>query len=217
MAPPFPWRLVTVDIDGTLTRTHGWREVAVAFGRLSAFEATNRRFRAHEVDEDRHLAALLDIAAGHTVAEVVAVVARTPKLLGIAEGVHQLRSRGCNVALLTHNPDYVADWYRQTFGFDDRECSTAQPVVDGRIGPAIGVHADKPGGLLRLLRRWEVPPSATVHIGDGDSDAVIFRRVGAGVALNSSDPEVNRVADLAISTDDFRVVVERLGHLAPRG
>ena len=216
MAGGFPWRLVTVDIDGTLTRGHGWKEVAVAFDRLPAFEATNRRFRAREANEDEHLTALLNIATGHSVAEVEAVLARTPKLSGIPEGVARLHELGARVALLTHNPEYVADWYRRTFGFDGYECSKAQAVVDGRIGPAVGVRADKTGWLLRLLARWGVPAAATAHIGDGGSDAEVFALVGGGIALNAGDPDVVRRADLAITTDDFREVVRRLGSLTPR-
>jgi phosphoserine phosphatase len=212
----FPWHLVTVDIDGTLTRTHGWKEIAVAFGRLATFEETNRRFFAHQVGEDVHLADLLDLTTGHTVAEVEAVLERTPKLAGIAEGVSQLHDRGAQVALLTHNPTYVADWYRRTFGFDDAAAVEAQTVDGGRIGPPIDVRADKPGGLRVLLSRDRTPPSRVAHVGDGWSDAEVFALVGGGVALNSPYPEVNRAADLALTTPDFRDVVEGLSHLVPR-
>lgn len=216
MERPFPWRLVTVDIDGTLTLRHGWKEIAVAFGRLPEFERSQRRFFAREIGEDEHLANLLDLATGHTVAEVVAVVARTPKLRGIREGVSQLHDRGALAALLTHNPTYVADWYRRTFGFDDSEGVNAQSVERGRIGPPVGVRADKPGGLRALLSRLELPPDSVVHVGDGLSDAEIFEEVGGGVALNSPLAEVNRAADLALTTEDFRDVVSALAGLTPR-
>jgi len=216
MVPDLPWRLVTIDIDGTLTRKHGWREIAIAFRRLREFDATNRRFFAREIGEDVHLADLLEIATGHTVGEVEAVVERTPKLLGIREGISQLHESGARVALLTHNPTYVADWYRRTFGFDDSEGVAAQTVVGGRVGPPVHVRADKPGGLRALLARQEVPPSAVAHVGDGWSDAEVFRLVGGGVALNSSDPDVNRAADLVLTTTDFRDVVIGLSRLAPR-
>ena len=216
MERPFPWRLVTVDIDGTLTRTHGWRGLAEAFGRLGAFEDTNRRFFAHEIGEDEHLSDLLDIVTGHTVAEVEAVVERTPKLRGIREGVSQLHDRGARVALLTHNPTYVVEWYRQTYGFDDGEGVNAQAVEGGRIGPPVGVRADKPGGLRALLARGPVPPSSVAHVGDGWSDAEVFRLVGGGVALNSPLPEVNRAADLALTTEAFPDVVLALSRLSPR-
>jgi len=207
---------VTVDIDGTLTLRHGWRDIAVAFDRLEAFEDTNRRFFAQEIGEDLHLADLLDLATGHTVAEVTAVVEKTPKLRGIREGVSRLHARGARVALLTHNPDYVVDWYRRTFGFDDAEGVAAQTVTGGRIGPPVDVRANKPGGLRSLLARLGVPALTAVHVGDGRSDAEVFRMVGGGVALNSPFPDVNRAADLALSTENFQEVVDGLLHLHPR-
>ena len=210
------WRLVTVDIDGTLTLVHGWREIAKAFGRLDGFDRTNRRFHAGEIGEDQHLQNLLDLAAGHTIAEVEEVVDRTPKLDGIAEGIRQLHEGGARAALLTHNPTYVADWYRTTFGFDDSEAVDAQPIDDGRIGRSVGVRADKPGGMRTLLARHAVAARAAVHVGDGWSDAEVFRIVGGGVALNSPFDEVNRAADLALSTRDFRELVAGLFRLGPR-
>ena len=216
MAPALPWQLVTVDIDGTLTLVHGWRELALAFGQLPAFESTNRRFAAREIGEDEHLANLLGIATGHSVDEVLEVVRRTPTLSGIAEGISRLHGDGIRVALLTHNPDYVADWYRGTFGFDDAECVVSQKVSGGQIGPTVRVHADKPGGMRRLLLRWSVPARAAVHVGDGLSDAAVFRLVGGGIALNSPNPEVQRLADRALTTQDFRHVVHAVEELNPR-
>jgi len=211
-----PWRLITFDIDGTLTLVHGWREIARAFGRLDGFDATNRQFAARTIGEDRHLTNLLDLAAGHTVEEVGEVVARTPKLAGIAEGVRELHTWGARVALLTHNPTYVADWYRRTFGFDDSAAVAAQPVTDGRIGRAEGAHADKPGGMRALLAQYAIPAPTAVHVGDGLSDAQVFRIVGGGVAVNSPYPEVRKQADLALATQDFGQVVRGLARLTPR-
>ena len=216
MERPFPWRLITFDIDGTLTRRHGWRDLAVAFGCLDAFEETNRRFFAHEIGEDVHLADLLDLATGHTVGEVGRLVEATPKLDGMREGISRLHALGARVALLTHNPLYVVDWYRRTYGFDDGEGVNAQAIVDGRIGPPIGVHADKPAGLRALLERQRVAAATVAAVGDGWSDAVVFRLVGAGIALNSRLAEVNRAADLVLSTVDFADVVAALARLSPR-
>jgi len=212
----FPWRLVTVDIDGTLTLVHGWREIAAAFGRIPAYEDTNRRFFAHEVGEDQHLADLLALATGHTLDEVERVVARTPKLDHIQEGVRELQRFGARVALLTHNPPYVTGFYRRTFGFDDEEGIVGPPTLDGVIGPPSSVRADKLGGLQALLARMRLLPSTVAHVGDGWSDAQVFRRVGGGVALNSLLPEVNRDADLVLRTRDFEEVVVALRQLRPR-
>lgn len=212
-----PWRLVTVDIDGTLTLGHGWRPIAKAFGRLPVFEESNRRFYAREIGEDEHLADLLGIATGHTVAEVEQLVRATPKLRGIREGVVRLKELGARVALLSHNPPYVTSFYREEFGFDDDEGVDAQTVSRGRIGPPVGVRADKIQGLRKLLYRAGTDSGHTVHVGDGWADVPVFRAVGGGVALNASLPDVQAAADLVLETDDFRAVADAIRDLARRG
>jgi phosphoserine phosphatase len=212
----FPFRLVTVDIDGTLTLVHGWHEIAAAFHRLPDYDRTQRRFLSHEIGEEPHLMELLDLATGHTVAEVLAVVARTPTLDHIALGVKELHRRGSRAALLTHNPPYVSEYYRRTFGFDDDEGSPDPPIVNGVIGPPSSARADKLAGLQALIDRAQVPRASVVHVGDGWSDAEVFPHVGGGVALNSPFPEVNRAADLRLKTRDFLEVVSALSRMVPR-
>lgn len=210
------WPLVTVDIDGTLTRVHGWKVIAERLGRSDAFERSQRRFFDREVGEDEHLEEMLRLAEGRTVPEIEAALETTPRIEGIAEGVRWFRGRGTRVALLTHNPPYVCEWYCRRFGFDDYEGTGGGDLVDGRIGAPTGVRADKPSGLGRLVSRAGTTRDRVVHIGDGWADAAVFPLVGRGVALNSTLPEVDRVADLVIRTDDFRVVVREVAALGPR-
>ena len=217
MATTFPWRLITVDIDGTLTRIHGWRAIARAFGREPDFDQSNRRFFAREIGEDEHLVELLALARDRTVPEVERVLAATPKLEGIAVGVSDLHRRGARIGLLTHNPGYIVEYYRRTFGFDEGEGLEVPVDRDQRIGGANEVHADKPEGLRRLLSRTAVRPEEVVHVGDGWSDAEVFRLVGGGVSVNSPLEEVNRAADRVVRTSDFRDVVRALIELRPRG
>ena len=213
---PFPFRMVTVDIDGTLTQGHGWKFLAERTGRLQEYEATTRQFFAHEVDEDRHLRALLDLANGLREGEVDEILSATPKIGGISEAVEALQAGGATVALLSHNPGFVCDWYRRRFGFDDGEGTSGSGFVVGRVHSTGPVRADKLGGLARLLRRHAVDAAAVLHVGDGWADARVFPRVGGGIALNSRLPEVEAAADLALRTDDLRTVVDAAARLTPR-
>jgi phosphoserine phosphatase len=214
--PNVRWPLVTVDIDGTLTRGHGWATIADAFRRRAEFDRTQRRFDAKEIGEDEHLRDMLALAAGRTVREVEEALAATPRLQGIPEGVRTLHDRGRRVALLSHNPRYVGDWYQHRFGFDDFEGVEGQAVVDGVIGPAGPVRADKLAGLRALTARFAISPEDVVHVGDGWADAEVFAQVGAGIALNSRFPEVEAAADLVLRTDDFRRVAAAIDELSPR-
>jgi phosphoserine phosphatase len=212
-----PWRLVTVDIDGTLTVGHGWAEIADAFGRRAEYDRSQGRFFAHEIGEDQHLGNLLALATGRKVAELEAVLARTPVLDGIRAGVAALTREGAYVALLSHNPDYVLDWYRRSFGFVDGEGVPVPVAADGTIAPPGPVHAGKAAGLAALLARSGASYRTTAHIGDGWADAELFPTVGGGVAVNTRLPEVARAADVALTTRDFGDVVRALERLRPRG
>ena len=212
----FPFRLITVDVDGTLTRVHGWRAIAQAFGREPEFDATNRRFFAREISEDEHLRNLLDIAVGHTVSEVERVLEATPVIGGIGETVRELHQRGSRVALLTHNPLYVAHWYQRRFGFDDAEGTDGRWVVDGQIRDGGPVRADKRSGLARLRARWGASPPEVAHVGDGWADAKLFPLVGAGISLNSRLPDVDRAADAAVHAESLTAILPILDHLTPR-
>ncbi len=211
-----PYRLVTVDLDGTLTRVHGWRLLARAFGKEAEYDASNREFFAHRTGEDRHLKNLLDIAVGRSIAEVEQVLAVTPLVDGIPETLEALQDRGIRVALLTHNPTYVCDWYVRNFGFDAAEGTDGTRLEHDRIvdsGPAL---ADKRSGLLRLEQKWGIAPSAVAHVGDGWADAALFPIVGAGIAFNSPLPDVEARADAVVRDSSRAAILPVLERLGPR-
>ena len=215
-APRF--RLVTFDLDGTLTTVHGWRVIAAAVGREQEYERSQRRFFAREIGEDEHLKNLLDLAVGRTLDELTQILSRVPRVDGIQATVDQLHARGIGSALLTHNPSYICDWYRRTFGFDDAEGTEGTVIEGGRVVDSGPAKAAKVEGLYRLLRRRAVGAAAVVHVGDGWADAEIFPRVGGGVALNSRHREVERKADAVLRTTtltDLLPVLERLPGRSP--
>jgi phosphoserine phosphatase len=156
------------------------------------------------------------LAEGLTRTEVEEVLAATPRLAGISETVTELHRRGCRVAILTHNPSYVCRWYVREFGFDDAEGADDTPLLDDRVPSAPAVRADKSTGLARLLLRARVEPMAAVHLGDGWPDALIFPHVGGGIAVNSTMPEVERAADVALHLSDLRPLLGVLEALRPR-
>lgn len=210
------YRLVTFDLDGTLTRGHGWEIIAESAGRRDEYRRINRRFLAQEVGEDEHLRELLDLAVGLSLDRVHELLSATRRVDGIRSTIAALHERGAVAALLTHNPTYVCDWYVRAFGFDDAEGTDGVQVRDGRIAPCGPIRADKSTGLARLLSRHGARPGEASHVGDGWADARIFPQVGAGIAFNSRHPEVDRAADAALHGNDLTEVVRTLDRLEPR-
>jgi len=212
----WPWQLVCFDIDGTLTQGHGWRFLAERTGRLTEYDTTNRAFLAGRIGEDDHLRDLLNLAVGLERTEIEAILELTPKIGGITATVADLHDRGSRVAILSHNPEYVCDWYRRRFGFDDAAGTPGTRFEGGRVATYGAVRASKELGLSALLERAGADAERTVHVGDGWADAAIFPRVGAGVALNTRMPEVRQAADLALDLTDLRTLPGLLEPLVPR-
>ncbi|MGC2033986.1 MAG: HAD-IB family phosphatase [Thermoplasmata archaeon] len=213
---PHGWRLVTFDIDGTLTAVHGWRFLAQRTGRLAEFESTTQRFFAHEISETEHLRDLLQLAVGLSIEEVEGILEDTPKVQGIAETVEELQARGVRTALLTHNPRYVCEWYERKYGFERSEATEGASVRHGRVAPLGTIRAHKLGGLRSLLRALDIPAHEALHVGDGWADAALFAQMGGGISFNSRWPEVDAAADATVKGSDLRLILPALDGLSPR-
>jgi phosphoserine phosphatase len=211
--------LVSIDIDGTLTRESGWRFLADRLGRLKEFGDQNATYTSGKESEDDHLRALLSLASGLPLARVEAWIEATPKLSGIAEAVGAIRDLGAIPVLLSHNPGYVSEWYARTFGFADWDGTSQRPdpeVWDGIVRPPGRIRADKRGGLKRLLARHRTVPGRVAHVGDGLADAAIFPLVGFGVAVNTTLPAVASCADVSLDISDLRGILPPLRSAVPR-
>ncbi|HKV89945.1 MAG TPA: HAD family hydrolase [Thermoplasmata archaeon] len=213
---PFPYGLVTVDIDGTLTQGHGWSYLAERLGRPREYERTQEAFTSGAIGEDEHLANLLALAEGASRREVARILSETPRVAGIREAVQRLHGLGAHVALLTHNPSYICDWYRARFNIDASDGLLGSPRFRaGRVGAPGTVRADKLGGLERLATRFGVPPTRIAHVGDGAADASVFPLVGLGVAFGTQSLAVRAAADVVVEGRDLRRVVAALERSPP--
>lgn len=212
----FPWRLITVDIDGTLTTVHGWERIASALGRTAEYRVEHDRIDRGEVDEDTHLRILFGFATGLTEARLDQVLERTPKVRGIGAAVTALHHRGAHVALLTHNPSYIIDWYSRRFGFDGGSGGWGSTLRAGRIGVPRGVLADKVLGLRELKRRFRVSGSEICHVGDAWPDARLAPLIGGFVAFNALRASVRAEGDAVVPGGPLDRIVPVLDRLRPR-
>jgi phosphoserine phosphatase len=212
----YPWKLVTVDLDGTLTLGHGWAYIATELGRQKEYQAINAAYLTGNVGESEHLQRLLALARGHRVAEIEAIMDRAPRVSGIAETVSALHASGARVALLTHNPEYICAWYARRFSLDGFAGTPIPSPGNGPIEDPGPVRADKLAGLASLLQRWGLPATLAAHVGDGRADASVFPYVGAGIAFNPADETVAKAADATVRSGSLASILPVLGRLHPR-
>ena len=204
---------MTFDIDGTLTIGHGWYYIACALGRIADYSRATGLYRAGKSSESEHLRNLLNLAAGEEVGSIRSIVKQTPKLLNIRQSVRMLRENGIESLLLTHNPQYVCEWYEENFGFAGHY-SAYQAVTDGVIGTAAEMFPDKVSWLNDLCADWNVHRSRTIHVGDSLSDAAVFLTAGGGIAINSRNRQVTGSATAMLNTTDMKDVAKRILRLS---
>jgi phosphoserine phosphatase len=212
----YPWKLITVDLDGTLTLGHGWAFIATELGRQKEYRAINEAYLTGNVGEPEHLQRLLALARGYCVAEIEAILDRAPRVLGIAETVSALHTSGARVALLTHNPEYICAWYVRRFSLDGFAGTPIPPPGNGPIEEPGPVRVDKLAGLASLLERWQAPAMSAAHVGDGRADASVSPYVGAGIAFNPADETVAKAADATVRSGSLESILPVLGRLHPR-
>lgn len=73
----------------------------------------------------------------------------------------------------------------------------------------VGVD-DKIAAIEQICARYEVAPERVLHVGDGRDDAVVFERVGVGVAVADAHPLALRSAHVVLDVIGGARVIETL-------
>ncbi|MHB8634025.1 MAG: HAD family hydrolase [Thermoplasmatota archaeon] len=183
------WRVVSLDLDGTLVHPAAFNAAAAGLGFGPALDATwedYRDGRIHLEEAFRRDVAHFD---GLAVADVQEALRRSPAWTpGIARGIRDLHEGGAKVIVTTDQPAWLAEVTLE-FGVDDLVCSPA-PVRGGRIVADFVPRFAKWPNLEGWLSRNGMPPSEVAHVGNGRNDIPIFQHVGRGVAVFTQDPAV---------------------------
>ncbi len=200
-------KIVTFDIDGTLTIGHGWFYIASLLGKADEYLEYTAMFRSGRTGEAEHLSNLLSIAEGVPVLKIHSILRSVPKLRNLSAAVRMLSANGLETMLLTHNPQYVCEWYEKRFGFSDHG-SAYQPVENGVVCRAGTLRPDKVAWLKQMCAERRISPRDVLHVGDSASDAAVFRATGSGIAVNSREGETTGSAAAAINTTDMKDVAK---------
>jgi HAD superfamily hydrolase (TIGR01509 family) len=114
---------------------------------------------------------------------------------GALDLVHELRERGCHMAILTRNARELALITLRTIGLADQ---FEQDFVLGRDEAPPKPH---PGGLMRLAKQWRVLPAELVMVGDYRFDLECARAAGArSVLVNAAENPWPELTD-CVATD----------------
>ncbi len=206
-------KIATFDIDGTLTVGHGWYFIAAMLHRMQEYREFTALYRKGGCGEAEHLSNLLSIAEGVPLQKIHSILFRTPRLSGINRAVAMLAEKGLEAVLLTHNPQYVCEWYESRFGFTGH-LSAFQPVENGIVGKAPVPHPDKVAWLRGMCSERGYALDEIIHVGDARSDGAVFRATGLGIAVNSRSRDTIGSATASLNTTDMTDVARMIIRLS---
>ena len=202
-----PFRLVTLDLDGTMFRENAVlylekkglldkevKRLHLLYDAFKISESEMNRLQARELKKPRLSPLFRALTSG-------------PLLKNIDKGVDMLRKQGLMVSMLTMDPLQI--FFKKEYGIDV-SISYHSTIKRDHFSEIDEFPNDKHEYLLKYCDQQGIDPSQIVHIGDGRSDLETFDVVGFSMALNSTLEELKKKADYSLAADDFSVVAKML-------
>jgi phosphoserine phosphatase len=146
--------------------------------------------------------------AGWKMQDIEKALRLIPKMNHIAFTVRALRKRGYFVALATLGYEFSAVYFKKWYGFDEVRGTTIE-IKNGAItgrGVKIFQEHEKALYLKSLSKRFRIPLSKTVVLGDSRSDREVFKIAGFRIALNH-DGFLRGKADAELKGRDLRKII----------
>ena len=193
------FRLVTLDLDGTLTRERSiWEYIHKRLGKWYGFaEDYQNQFLAGKISYKEFCERDAQVWKGMKVGELLEIVKTVPFHPGANELIRYLKQKGLKLSLVSSGLSLLSDWVHQTHGFDysvSNDLLHENGLLTG--GVKIQVYYDKKAEWVkRILKQFRVKPEEVMAIGDSKGDIDMFQMVGFSVAFNSSCCELEKIAN----------------------
>lgn len=203
-------RLVAFDMEGTLTADPTVWEVM--HRKLGTWESHGlkywQRYLAGDIAYDDF--AQLDVAAwkGAPEALLEESVLEVGMLPGCAELLASLHARGIRTVVISNGLLRMASRLVREHGMAGALANHARAeggVLTGEVDILVP-YEQKADALRQMMERLGVGPQETAAVGDSRADGAMFRLARLGIAFRPSDPDVARLADRVVETDNLRDV-----------
>jgi phosphoserine phosphatase len=207
-----PKCIILFDLDGTLT--YGISSTRFLFRRAGDEDFFRDLEREWLRDRMGHLALARKVTArmtGWRVRGLAKSLHLIPKMRNIGRTVRTLQRRGFFTALATLGYELSARYFQKKYGFDEVRgtvLETRSGIITGK-GMRIFQEHQKAIFLRQLARRFRIPLSRTVAVGDSRSDREVFKTAGFRIALNQ-DGFLKGKADLDLKGRDLAVLLKHL-------
>ncbi len=185
-----PFRLATLDLDGTLTREPSiWEYIHKRLGKWYGFaDDYQKQFLAGRISYEEFCEHDAQVWEGMKVEELFEIVKTVPFRPGVDELIRYLKERGLKLSLVSSGLSLLSDWVHRKYGFDysvSNDLLHKNGILTGRV--RIRVYYDQKAEWVRkILKKFGVNPEEVIAIGDSKGDIDMFQMVGFSVAVHSS-------------------------------
>ncbi len=208
------FRLVTLDLDGTLTRERSiWEYIHKRLGKWYGFaEDYQNQFLAGKIPYEEFCERDAQVWKGMKVEALLEIVKTVPFHPGADELIHYLKQKGLKLSLVSSGLSLLSDWVHQKYGFDysvSNDLLHENGILTGRV--KIQVYFDKKAEWVRkILAKFGAKPEEVIAIGDSKGDIDMFQMVGFSVAFNSSCLDLEKIANICVPSRNLADIIPRL-------
>jgi phosphoserine phosphatase len=212
--------LVAFDVDGTLV--HHPEDKTV-------WEVLNRRFTGSDDQNalrwEQYASGKLSYAewveldvaswrdAGATRETIVGSFGELTLVRGARETLHELKSRGARLAVISGTLDLLLDTLFPDHPFDEVYTNHIAFDGEGRIAhwKATPFDMDGKGIALRSIAlREDIPLARCAFVGDHANDLAAARLAGFSIAFNPKSKELESAASAVVRSHDLRDILPHL-------
>ncbi len=205
------FRLITLDLDGTLTREPSiWEYIHKQLGKWYGFaEDYQNQFLAGKISYEEFCERDAQVWKGMKVEELFEIVKTVPFHPGVDELIHYLKQKGLKLALISSGLSLLSDWVHRKYRFDysvSNDLLHENGILTGRV--RIRVYYDQKAEWVRkILKKFGVKPEEVIAIGDSKGDIDMFQMVGFSVAIHSSCRDLEGRATVCVQSQDLSDII----------
>lgn len=205
--------LLVMDMDSTVVSIECIDEIAKLAGVGEQVSAVTEKAMRGEIAFNESLAHRVACLRGVPKKQLEQIRDSIPLMPGIQQLIASLQQHGWKLAIASGGFTYFADHLKQRLGLDEAVSNTLGIYKGKLTGEVTGkvVNADVKADTVKLLaKRWNIPSSQTVAMGDGANDLMMMAESSLGVACHAK-PVVNQKADVAIRYSGLHSMLYYLG------
>ena len=208
------FKLVIFDLDGTLTQERSiWEYIHKRLGKWYGFaEKYQNQFLAGEISYEEFCERDAQVWKGMNVEELLKIVETVPFHPGVDELINYLKQKQLKLSMISSGLSLLSDWVHQKYGFEysvSNDLLHENGVLTGKV--KIQVYYDKKAEWVRrIMKEFGVESEEVIAIGDSRGDIDMFQMVGFSIAFNSSCPDLDKIANVCIQSQNLADLIPQL-------